>query len=60
MIAEFDIPAIKAAAAAAYPMVITNSKKATASVERCQASGASCDQRGFAPEGVALKAKANA
>ena len=60
VIAEFDIPAIKAAGyPLATPMVITNSKKATASVEDVQASGASVTNADSLLK-VALKAKANA
>ena len=60
VIAEFDIPAIKAAGyPLATPMVITNSKKAAASVEDVQASGASVTNADSLLK-VALKAKANA
>jgi PTS system, glucose subfamily, IIA component len=60
VIAEFDIPAIKAAGyPLATPMVITNSKKATASVEDVQVSGASVTSADSLLK-VALKAKANA
>ena len=60
VIAEFDIPAIKAAGyPLATPMVITNAKKATASVEDVQASGASVTNADSLLK-VALKAKANA
>ncbi|WP_314729143.1 glucose PTS transporter subunit IIA [Rothia mucilaginosa] len=60
VIAEFDIPAIKAAGyPLATPMVITNSKKAVASVEDVQASGASVTNADSLLK-VALKAKANA
>ena len=60
VIAEFDIPAIKAAGyPLATPMVITNAKKAAASVEDVQASGASVTSADSLLK-VALKAKANA
>ncbi|WP_279741337.1 glucose PTS transporter subunit IIA [Rothia sp. RSM386] len=60
IIAEFDIPAIKAAGyPLATPMVITNAKKAAASVEDIQASGASVTSVDSLLK-VALKAKANA
>ena len=60
VIAEFDIPAIKAAGyPLATPMVITNAKKAAASVEDVQASGASVTNADSLLK-VALKAKANA
>lgn len=60
VIAEFDIPAIKAAGyPLATPMVITNSKKAAASVEDVQVSGASVTSADSLLK-VALKAKANA
>ena len=60
VIAEFDIPAIKAAGyPLATPMVITNSKKAAASVEDVQASGASVTNADSLLK-IALKAKANA
>ena len=60
VIAEFDIPAIKAAGyPLATPMVITNSKKAAASVEDVQASGASVTNADSLLK-VALKAKADA
>ena len=60
VIAEFDIPAIKAAGyPLATPVVITNSKKAAASVEDVQASGASVTNADSLLK-VALKAKANA
>ena len=60
VIAEFDIPAIKAAGyPLATPMVITNSKKAAALVEDVQASGASVTNADSLLK-VALKAKANA
>ena len=60
IIAEFDIPAIKAAGyPLATPMVITNAKKAAASVEDIQASGASVTNADSLLK-VALKAKANA
>ena len=60
VIAEFDIPAIKAAGyPLATPMVITNAKKAAASVEDIQASGASVTSVDSLLK-VALKAKANA
>ncbi len=60
VIAEFDIPAIKAAGyPLATPMVITNTKKAAASVEDVQASGASVTSADSLLK-VALKAKANA
>lgn len=60
VIAEFDIPAIKAAGyPLATPMVITNSKKAAASVEDVQALGASVTNADSLLK-VALKAKANA
>lgn len=60
VIAEFDIPAIKVAGyPLATPMVITNSKKAAASVEDVQASGASVTNADSLLK-VALKAKANA
>ena len=60
VIAEFDIPAIKAAGyPLATPMVITNAKKAAASVEDIQASGASVTNADSLLK-VALKAKANA
>lgn len=60
VIAEFDIPAIKAAGyPLATPMVITNSKKAAASVEDVQVSGASVTNADSLLK-VALKAKANA
>lgn len=60
VIAEFDIPAIKAAGyPLATPMVITNSKKAAASVEDVQASGTSVTNADSLLK-VALKAKANA
>ena len=60
VIAEFDIPAIKAAGyPLATPMVITNAKKAATSVEDVQASGASVTNADSLLK-VALKAKANA
>lgn len=60
VIAEFDIPAIKAAGyLLATPMVITNAKKAATSVEDVQASGASVTNADSLLK-VALKAKANA
>ena len=60
VIAEFDIPAIKAAGyPLATPMVITNAKKAAASVEDVQASGTSVTSADSLLK-VALKAKANA
>ena len=60
VIAEFDIPAIKAAGyPLATPMVITNAKKAAASVEDVQVSGASVTNADSLLK-VALKAKANA
>lgn len=60
VIAEFDIPAIKAAGyPLATPMVITNAKKAAASVEDVQVSGASVTSADSLLK-VALKAKANA
>ena len=60
VIAEFDIPAIKAAGyPLATPMVITNAKKAAASVEDVQSSGASVTNADSLLK-VALKAKANA
>ena len=60
VIAEFDIPAIKAAGyPLATPMVITNAKKAAASVEDVQASGASVTNADSLLK-VALKAKADA
>ena len=60
MIAEFDIPAIKAAGyPLATPMVITNSKKAAASVENVQLSGVSVTSADLLLK-VALKAKTNA
>lgn len=60
VIAEFDIPAIKDAGyLLATPMVITNSKKAAASVEDAQVSGASVTNADSLLK-VALKAKANA
>ena len=60
VIAEFDIPAIKAAGyPLATPMVITNAKKVAASVEDVQASGASVTSADSLLK-VALKAKANA
>ena len=60
VIAEFDIPAIKAAGyPLATPMVITNAKKAATSVEDVQASGASVTNADSLLKG-ALKAKANA
>ena len=60
IIAEFDIPAIKAAGyPLATPMVITNAKKAAASVEDIQASGVSVTSVDSLLK-VALKAKANA
>lgn len=60
VIAEFDIPAIKDAGyLLVTPMVITNSKKAAASVEDAQVSGASVTNADSLLK-VALKAKANA
>ena len=60
VIAEFDIPAIKAAGyPLATPMVITNSKKAAASVENVQLSGVSVTSADLLLK-VALKAKTNA
>lgn len=60
VIAEFDIPAIKDAGyLLVTPMVITNSKKAVASVEDAQVSGASVTNADSLLK-VALKAKANA
>lgn len=60
VIAEFDIPAIKDAGyLLVTPMVITNSKKAAASVEDAQVSGASVTNEDSLLK-VALKAKANA
>jgi len=60
VIAEFDIPAIKAAGyPLATPMVITNSKKAAASVEDVQLSGVSVTSADLLLK-VALKAKTNA
>ena len=60
VIAEFDIPAIKAVGyPLATPMVITNAKKAAASVEDVQVSGASVTSADSLLK-VALKAKANA
>lgn len=60
VIAEFDIPAIKDAGyLLVTPMVITNSKKAAASVEDAQVSGASVTNVDSLLK-VALKAKANA
>lgn len=60
VIAEFDIPAIKDAGyLLVTPMVITNSKKAAASVEDAQVSGASVTSADSLLK-VALKAKANA
>ena len=60
VIAEFDIPAIKAAGyPLATPMVITNAKKAATSVEDVQVSGASVTSADSLLK-VALKAKANA
>ena len=60
VIAEFDIPAIKAAGyPLATPMVITNSKKAAASIEDVQVSGASVTNADSLLK-IALKAKANA
>ena len=60
VIAEFDIPAIKAAGyPLATPMVITNSKKAATSVEDVQVSGASVTNADSLLK-VALKAKVNA
>ena len=60
VIAEFDIPAIKDAGyLLVTPMVITNSKKAAASVEDAQVSGAYVTNADSLLK-VALKAKANA
>lgn len=60
VIAEFDIPAIKDAGyLLVTPMVITNSKKAAASVEDAQVSGAPVTNADSLLK-VALKAKANA
>lgn len=60
VIAEFDMPAIKDAGyLLVTPMVITNSKKAAASVEDAQVSGASVTNADSLLK-VALKAKANA
>ena len=60
VIAEFDIPAIKDAGyLLVTPMVITNSKKAAASVEDAQVAGASVTNADSLLK-VALKAKANA
>lgn len=60
VIAEFDIPAIKDAGyLLVTPMVITNSKKAAASVEDAQVAGVSVTNADSLLK-VALKAKANA
>ena len=60
VIAEFDIPAIKAAGyPLATPLVITNSKKLTESVQDAQNSGAAVTNADSVLK-VVLKAKANA